>query len=314
MSHHQLRGTTPSGFDEGQILKDRTLYTDEDGKVPTYDLLKQDIDDQWPLAEDNIVVATKDKDEVEAQSHDGAVATKEEDETDDGSHGRTLASGSCSIFAEGKYFNLADDTCYNLGGTWWNDKITYITSSSNTCINIYEHHDGGQNQQYCGEDWLQLGTMSQIGSRVCCPVKRASASETNPLTNTCTGNGGACGCGKGGDNNLMTLNRFFGDNNDEKIWGCGGAFKLAGATWNSQWGGSLSAGGPEANVLHSVGVDFKQDASYDGWEGKSNSDPLTPLMFFLNAGWNSSYFHIILMPNRLLQHLWSKSSDGRKNI
>jgi hypothetical protein len=83
----------------------------------------------------------------------------------------------------------------------------------------------------------------------------------------CSGNGGACGCGLGGDGHIISMNKFFGDSNDEKVWGCGGAFKLDGATWNSQWGGTISETGPEASVMNSVGLTFSSSASYDGWEG-----------------------------------------------
>jgi hypothetical protein len=48
--------------------------------------------------------------------------------------------------------------------------------------------------------------------------------------------------------------------------GCGGAFKLDGASWSAQWGGTLSETGPEASVMQSVGLTFSQSASYDGWE------------------------------------------------
>jgi hypothetical protein len=66
------------------------------------------------------------------------------------------------------------------------------------------------------------------------------------------------------------MNRFYGDDNDEKVYGCEDAFMLTGAEWNAQWGGALSADGPEANVLNSFGVTFSQEASFDGWEGCCN--------------------------------------------
>jgi hypothetical protein len=66
------------------------------------------------------------------------------------------------------------------------------------------------------------------------------------------------------------MNRFFGDNNDQKVHGCGGAFQLTGASLNQQWGGTLSSSGPEASVATSIGLDFSQQTSADGWEGCCN--------------------------------------------
>jgi len=88
----------------------------------------------------------------------------------------------------------------------------------------------------------------------------------NPVTG-CEGGGGACGCGLGGDGGQISMNRFWGNDNDEQVFGCGGAFALDGATWDAQWGGTLSESGPEASVMQSVGLTFSQSASYDGWEG-----------------------------------------------
>ena len=56
------------------------------------------------------------------------------------------------------------------------------------------------------------------------------------------------------------MNRYWGDENDEKV-GCGGAFNLTGADWNSQWqwGGTLSESGPED--VHSVGFGLRDRTS-----------------------------------------------------
>jgi hypothetical protein len=88
---------------------------------------------------------------------------------------------------------------------------------------------------------------------------------TGPVS-SCSENGGACICGSDGNGQLITLNRFFGDSNDEKVWGCGGAFILSGAGWNAQWGGTLSESGPEATAENSAGIIFSQEDSYSGWE------------------------------------------------
>jgi hypothetical protein len=66
------------------------------------------------------------------------------------------------------------------------------------------------------------------------------------------------------------MDRFFGDDNDEKVEGCGGAFELSSASLNQQWGGTLSGTGPEANVATSIGLDFSQQTSFDGWSGCCN--------------------------------------------
>jgi len=77
----------------------------------------------------------------------------------------------------------------------------------------------------------------------------------------CDGNGGACSCGYGGDGAVITMNRFFGDSNDEQVMGCGGAFALTGASLSGQWGGT------QDSLAASIGLDFSQGASYYGWEG-----------------------------------------------
>ena len=68
--------------------------------------------------------------------------------------------------------------------------------------------------------------------------------------------GGACHCGFGGDGAILTLNKFTGD---DKVYGCGGAFRLTGADVTAEWQGSSG--------LVTAGISFTQDASYDGWEG-----------------------------------------------
>ncbi len=77
----------------------------------------------------------------------------------------------------------------------------------------------------------------------------------------CDGNGGACNCGMGGDGSVITMNRFYGDYNDEQVMGCGGAFALTGGSLSGQWGGS------QDSLAASIGIDFSQGASYYGWEG-----------------------------------------------
>ena len=83
-----------------------------------------------------------------------------------------------------------------------------------------------------------------------------TGTSSTPLTQTCTGNGGACGCGKTSEGKIISMNRYWGDENDEKVWGCGGggAFHLTGADWNSQWGGTLSESGPVHPSVTFVGL------------------------------------------------------------
>ena len=94
----------------------------------------------------------------------------------------------------------------------------------------------------------------------------AESKMSSPVS-TCSGGGGACGCGNSGDGKLISMSRFYGDKNDQKVYGCGGAFHLSGASWNAQWGGKLTESGPEANALQEAGITFTQSASFDGWEG-----------------------------------------------
>lgn len=84
--------------------------------------------------------------------------------------------------------------------------------------------------------------------------------QANPIWG-CDGNGGACSCGYDGDGNIITMNRFYGDHNDEKVWGCGGAFALTGGKLSGQWGGTRDS------LASSMGLDFSQGKSFHGWEG-----------------------------------------------
>ncbi len=174
---------------------------------------------------------------------------------------RRLNHGNCGIYAEDSYFHPEPDNCYDLGDTWWNDKVTWIRASESTCVEVWEHHDGGTYHRYCGSDWEELGwDLSGLVSRVCCSSdwSSSSSSSSSPV-NLCTGNGGACGCGESSDGaSKITMNRFWGDDNDEKVYGCGGAFRLDAVSWDAQWDGALSG---------TFGTSFIQDASLDGWEG-----------------------------------------------
>ena len=82
-------------------------------------------------------------------------------------------------------------------------------------------------------------------------------------TSACQNNGGACVCGSGGDGSIITLNRFFGDQTDMQVWGCGGAFALSGATV----GADVEATPEELSAGINVGLQFEQQSSFYGWEG-----------------------------------------------
>lgn len=71
--------------------------------------------------------------------------------------------------------------------------------------------------------------------------------------------GGTFICGMGGDGApLITMNRFDGDYNDQKVFGCGGAFQLAsaGIDVSAESSGEGNSGG------ETVGSGFEQMDSY----------------------------------------------------
>ena len=122
-----------------------------------------DEEHQWPLLED-----------IEAQEipfDDVNVDVELELELEHG-HGRELGGSNCGIWADGYYFHPKAGQCYNLGETWWNDKVTWIRASSGTCVKAWEHHEGGSYKEYCGSDWVELGSsLSRKVSRVCCHTR-----------------------------------------------------------------------------------------------------------------------------------------------
>lgn len=260
-------GQTPTAIRGGKTAVEEPLikvdpgFNDHDGYKPLDEVAKpypksggdepgSYEEYQWPMQED-----------IRAEV---SYVKADEDE-----HGRKMTGANCGIFTGdngGSYFHPVAGSCYNLGGNWWNDKITFIRASGGTCVDIWQHHEGGRHKRHCGSDWLELGgDMSRQASRVCCVATTSQAKQT-PVT-SCTGNGGTCGCGKTTDGHVISMNRYWGDNNDEKVWGCGGAFQLTGASWNSQWGGTLSQASSESKISHDFGLGFSQSASFDGWEG-----------------------------------------------
>eukprot|EP00457_Paulinella_chromatophora_P006952 gb/GEZN01006972.1/.p1 GENE.gb/GEZN01006972.1/~~gb/GEZN01006972.1/.p1 ORF type:complete len:376 (-),score=21.07 gb/GEZN01006972.1/:265-1392(-) len=158
----------------------------------------------------------------------------------------------------------------NQGDLWslgsWNDYISSLRVPSNGWVVMYEHSDFGgafqvstTDRSFVGYDWNDKASSLKV---------RISASGAVPVSlTTCNGAGGTCGCGYSNGNTPITLNRFYGDNSDEKVWGCGGGFGLDGATWNRQWGGSLDSTGPQGSISDTVGLSFSSSASFYGWEG-----------------------------------------------
>jgi hypothetical protein len=164
-----------------------------------------------------------------------------------------------------------------------------------SCSDVAGWHDIDGDSYVC--DWYALGNncavhgasyenMQHTANTACCACGGGSntgvtASGVTPITMGCTGNGGACGCGYGGDGKLLSMNRFFGDGNDMKVDGCGGAFTLSSMDLSASWGGEMSETGPSASATQSVAAGFSQQPSHDGWEGKSMSDTLSPLLSLL---------------------------------
>ncbi len=125
-----------------------------------------DEEHQWPLLED-----------VDAQEVPFDDANAEADADADVEHGHErelgLGGSDCGIWADGYYFHPKAGKCYDLGGTWWDDKVTWIRASSGTCVKTWEHHWGGSYKKHCGSDWLKLGSsLSKKVSRVCCPARK----------------------------------------------------------------------------------------------------------------------------------------------
>ena len=82
-------------------------------------------------------------------------------------------------------------------------------------------------------------------------------------------NGGACRCGSDGNPdkpNGISLNRFYGDKTDQKIWGCGGAFQLTGASAYAQFSATFSTNEIKATAMAGLNMQFGQSDSYLGWE------------------------------------------------
>lgn len=143
------------------------------------------------------------------------------------------------------------------GGTCGNGSVgNGICSDSALCCSTFGWCDVGPD--FCGGNPPPTGGSSPVAAP---PVGAPPTSSGVTPIEMCDGDGGTCICGNAGDGTAITLNRFWGNSLDEKVWGCGGAFHLDGATLDSQWGGDLESASLAA------GVSFSQDQSFDGWEG-----------------------------------------------
>lgn len=88
--------------------------------------------------------------------------------------GRELADRVCGIFFDGNYFHPQSGFCYDLGGTSWNDKVTWVRSGSvNTNIQVWDHSgpNGGFGNSWVvyGGAWTQLdAVLYKKVAYVCC--------------------------------------------------------------------------------------------------------------------------------------------------
>jgi hypothetical protein len=96
--------------------------------------------------------------------------------------------------------------------------------------------------------------------------------------------GGTCICGMGGDGApLITMNNFGGDFNDQKVFGCGGAFQLA----SGGIGTNVDCSGEGCSSGGMAGFGFEQADSYYGWEGCcAVCGTVLQHNGLLSAGWN----------------------------
>ena len=190
---------------------------------------------------------------------------------------RSLDIGFCSVLAEGQHIEAPSGYCFGIGDSSWNEKLTSIRSTSNTCIQVWQAKDINQYEDYCGDDWIQLSDLSENVSRVCCVLsdaqmttKTKAAAEPTADAGThapmvvvgCNGDGGSCACGVGGDGTPIKMNHFFGDVNAERLNGCRNTFELTGAMWKSQWNGAGST-----TAAESVSFDFEKQTAHYGLEG-----------------------------------------------
>jgi hypothetical protein len=203
---------------------------------------------------------------------------------------RSADKGICSVLAQGQYIDTPAGLCFGVGDSSWNELMTSIRSTSNTCVQVWQAKDTNVHEEYCGDDWIQLSDLSENVSRVCCilsdaqmttkkaqaaaeakttvkataTVKAAATTDAEPtsggthapLVVGCNGDGGSCTCGASGDGTALKMNHFFGNINAERVNGCQSNFQLTGSMWKAQW-----------SAAESVGFDFEQQTAHHGLEG-----------------------------------------------
>jgi len=204
-----------------------------------------------------------------------------------------VEKGFCSVLSEGQYLDTPTGWCFGAGDSSWNEKMTSIRSTLNTCIQVWMGKDSNQHEEYCGDDWIQLSDLSENVSRVCCiasdaqikkektegeaeteikakpkavAVAKARAAPASggthaPLVVGCNGDGGSCTCGVAEDGTALKMNHFFGNINAERVNGCQSNFQLSGSMWKSQWRTGSTA------AAESIGFDFEQQTAHYGLEG-----------------------------------------------
>ena len=128
---------------------------------------------------------------------------------------------------------------------------------------------------YCEKDSASTGIWLKGNGDKQPPVEKASLQvhkpKTGPVSGYCDPNGGTCLCGSGGNSETgkfspITLNRFYGDTTDQKVWGCGGAFQLTALEFNAQWQKTFTSGSTSEKISLDMGISFAQQDSYLGWE------------------------------------------------
>lgn len=103
------------------------------------------------------------------------------------SHERHLAQGECGIYAQRNFYQLDPGYCYYLVDTWWNDRVSHIRASTDTCITVYENQDGGDSREHCGGGWVTLDALAGKVSKVCCSETTTNDSASDSGTSSSSG-------------------------------------------------------------------------------------------------------------------------------
>lgn len=95
---------------------------------------------------------------------------------------RMLEKEFCSIFGAGKFYDQKVGQCLELVGLEVDNQISYVRSTTNTCIELFDNGDGsGPSYTQCGDEWAQLEElMSGKVSRVCCIASDSTSDFETP--------------------------------------------------------------------------------------------------------------------------------------